>query len=111
MDTISKYQQIIEKIIGDYAQLRYSDSEVERKTVFDREQNHYLLMILGVEGHKMVHGCIVHLEIRGDKIWIHRDGSEDGMAGELLAAGVPKEKIVLGFYTPDKRQITDLAVC
>ncbi len=111
MDTISKYQQIIEKIISDYGQLRYSDSEVERKTVFDREQNHYLLMIMGVEGHKMIHGCIVHLEIKGDKIWIHRDGSEDGMAGELLAAGVPKEKIVLGFYTPDKRQITDFAVC
>ena len=94
MDTISKYQQIIEQIIGDYSQLRYSYSEVERKTVFDREQNHYLLMILGVEGHKMVHGCILHLEIKDDKIWIHRDGTEDGIAGELLAPGVPKEKIV-----------------
>ena len=70
MDIISKYQQIIEKIIGDYAKLRYSYSEVERRTVFDREQKHYLLMILGVEGHKMVHGCILHLEIRDDKIWI-----------------------------------------
>ncbi|GGA02926.1 MULTISPECIES: XisI protein [unclassified Okeania] len=111
MDTISKYQQIIEKIIGEYAKLRYSDSEVERKTVFDREQNHYLLMIVGVEGHKMVHGCILHLEIIDDKIWIHRDGIEDGIAGELLAEGVPKDKIVLGFYTPEKRKITDFAVC
>ena len=111
MDTISKYQQITEKIIGDYAQLRYSYSQIERKTGFDREKNHYLLMILGVEGHKMVHGCIVHLEIKDDKIWIHRDGTEDGMAGELLAAGVPKDKIVLGFYTPEKREITDFAVC
>ena len=111
MDTISKYQQIIEKIIGDYAQLRYSDSEVERKTVFDRKQNHYLLMIMGVEGHKMVHGCIVHLEIIGDKIWIHRDGTEDGIARELLAEGVPKDKIVLGFYHPQTRELTDFAVC
>ncbi|NEQ41179.1 MAG: XisI protein [Okeania sp. SIO3I5] len=111
MDTISKYQQIIEKIISEYAQLRYSDSEVERKTVFDREQNHYLLMIMGVEGHKMVHGCIVHLEIIGDKIWIHRDGIEDGIAGELLAEGVPKDKIVLGFYHPETRKIGDFAVC
>ena len=111
MDTISKYQQIIEQIIGDYAQLRYSNSEVERKTVFDREQNHYLLMILGVEGHKMVHGCILHLEIKGDKIWIHRDGTEDGIATELLAAGVSKDKIVLGFYHPETRKITEFAVC
>ncbi|MEB3343540.1 element excision factor XisI family protein [Okeania sp.] len=47
-----------------------------------------------VEGHKMVHGCILHLEIIDDKIWIHGDGMEDGIAGELLAAGVPKDKIV-----------------
>ena len=111
MYLISKYQQIIEKIIGDYAKLRYSYSEVERWTVFEREQKHYLLMILGVEGHKMVHGCILHLEIRDDKIWIHRDGTEDGIARELLAEGVPKDKIVLGFYTPEKRKITDFAVC
>lgn len=68
-------------------------------------------MILGVEGHKMVHGCILHLEIRDDKIWIHRDGTEDGIPRELLAEGVPKDKIVLGFYTPEKRKITDFAVC
>lgn len=111
MDTISKYQQITEKVIGDYAQLRYSHGEVKRQTVFDREQKQYLLMIVGVEGHKMVHGCIIHLEIKDDKIWIHRDGTEDGMAGELLAAGVPKEKIVLGFYHPETREITDFAVC
>ena len=30
MYLISKYQQIIEKIIGDYTKLRYSYSEVER---------------------------------------------------------------------------------
>ncbi|MBC6479422.1 MAG: XisI protein [Hormoscilla sp. GM7CHS1pb] len=111
MDTESKYQQIIEKIIGDYAQLRYSHGQVERQTVFDREQNQYLLMIVGIDGNKMVHGCIIHLEIRGDKIWIHRDGSADGMAGELLAAGVPKENIVLGFYHPETRELTDFAVC
>jgi hypothetical protein len=111
MDTIIKYQQIIEKIIGEYAQVRYSSGEIERKTVFERTTNHYLLMILGAEGHKMIHGCIIHLEIKDDKIWIHRDGTEDGIAGELLAAGVPKDKIVLGFYTPKKREITDFAVC
>jgi len=111
MVSIAEYQQIIEKIIGDYARLRYCHGEIERQTVFDREQNQYLLMIVGMDGNKMVIGCIIHLEIRGDKIWIHRDGTEDGIAGELLAAGVPKEKIVLGFYHPEKREITDFAVC
>ena len=111
MDTIIRYQKIIEKIIGEYAQLRYSHGEVKRQTVFDREKNQYLLMIVGIDSNKMVHGCIIHLEIIGDKVWIHRDGTEDGIAGELLAAGVPKEKIVLGFYHPETREITEFAVC
>ncbi|NJR63514.1 MAG: hypothetical protein HC769_34890 [Cyanobacteria bacterium CRU_2_1] len=42
-----------------------------------------------------VHGCVVHAEIRNDKIWIHYDGIEDGITGELVAAGVPKNHIVL----------------
>jgi len=111
MDTINKYQQIIEKIINDYAGLKYAHGQVERHTVFDREKNRYLLMIVGKEGNKMVHGCLIHLEIIDDKIWIHRDGTEDGIAGELLAEGISKEKIVLGFYSPEKRKSTEFAIC
>ena len=57
------------------------------------------------------HGCIVHLEIINGKIWIQRDGTEDGIAADLLAAGVPKSDIVLAFHPPEIRQHTDFAVC
>jgi len=111
MYSTAEYQQLIENIIGEYAQLRYSHGEVERQPVFDRENHQYLLMLVGRDGRKMVHGCLIHIAIVDDKIWIHRDGTEDGVAGDLLAAGVPKERIVLGFYHPDTRKITDFAVC
>ncbi|WP_204102688.1 MULTISPECIES: XisI protein [Spirulina sp. CCY15215] len=111
MDTTNKYQKIIEKIIENYAQLRYAHGEVEKQTVFDREQNQYLLMIVGKDGNKMVHGCLIHIEIVKNKIWIHRDGTEDGVAGDILTAGIPKENIVLGFYSPEQRKITDFAIC
>ncbi|NER33043.1 MAG: XisI protein [Oscillatoria sp. SIO1A7] len=45
----------------------------------------------------------------GDKIWIQRDGTEDGMATELAAAGIPKEQIVLAFHPPELRQYTEYA--
>ncbi|BBC25815.1 element excision factor XisI family protein [Pseudanabaena sp. ABRG5-3] len=45
-----------------------------------------------------------------DKIWIHYDGIEDSVTEDLVAAGVPKEKIVLGFYPPDVRVHTGYAV-
>ncbi|NEQ73267.1 MAG: XisI protein [Okeania sp. SIO2C9] len=31
-----------------------------------------------------VHGCLVHIEIIGDKLWIHRGGLEDGIAKDII---------------------------
>ncbi|WP_374111913.1 element excision factor XisI family protein [Phormidium yuhuli] len=59
---------------------------------------------------KQVHGCVLHLEIIGDKVWIHQDGLEDGIADELLNAGIPQDKIVLGFHHPDLRPYTGFAI-
>lgn len=38
------------------------------------------------------------------------DGTEYGIANDLLAAGIPKDKIVLGFKSPESRKYTDFAV-
>jgi hypothetical protein len=57
-----------------------------------------------------VHGCLLHIDIIDDKIWIQQDGTEEGIALELLDAGIPYERIVLGFRHPDIRPYTDFAV-
>lgn len=59
---------------------------------------------------KRVHGCLIHIDIINDKIWIQRDGTEEGVASELLNFGVPKDKIVLAFYDPGIRKETGFAV-
>jgi hypothetical protein len=66
-------------------------------------------MIAGREGVRRVHGCLVHIDIIGNKIWIQRDGTEDGVVAELLKAGVPKDHIVLGFRSPEMRKHTEFA--
>ena len=53
---------------------------------------------------------LIHLDIIDGKIWIQRDGTEHGIATDLLEAGVPKEHIVLGFKSPEMRQYTEFAV-
>lgn len=45
-----------------------------------------------------------------EKIWIQHDGTEDGVANDLVKAGVPRDQIVLAFKSPDLRQHTDFAV-
>ena len=78
--------------------------------IVSEDRNNFLLITQGWEDDVQVHGCLVHVEIIGDKVWIHRDVIEDGIANDLVRAGLPKSKIVLGFHPPDVRPFTEFAV-
>ena len=78
--------------------------------VFDEERNHYHLMTVGWNGERRIRGSILHIDLKNDKIWIQHDGTEEGIANDLLARGVPKEDIVLAFHSPYRRQLTGYAV-
>lgn len=110
MDTRNTYRTIIEQVLAEYAQSPYAYGDIERQTIFDRDGNHYLLMLVGREGIRRVHGCLIHVDIVGDKIYIQRDGTEEGVANEFVRAGIPKHHIVLAFRSPELRQYTDFAV-
>ena len=60
-------------------------------------------------GKKRVHGCLLHVEIIDGKIWIQRDGTEDGIADKLVEAGIPRNRIVLGFWDAEARKLGDFA--
>jgi hypothetical protein len=49
------------------------------------------------------------LRIEQGKIWIEEDWTKQGIANELLDAGVPPEDIVLGFQHSSKRPLTEFA--
>ncbi len=57
-----------------------------------------------------VHGCLIHIDIIDGKLWVQRDGTEYGIANELVEAGVPKEHIVLAFRSLELRKHTEFAV-
>ncbi|MGF1514101.1 MAG: XisI protein [Elainellaceae cyanobacterium] len=88
----------------------YSYSPVKKQTVFDRTQGRYLVLILGWEGYRYERGCTIHIEIIGDKVWIKRDGTEEGIALDLENAGIPKDHIFLGFKPPEVRSLTGYAI-
>lgn len=111
MDQVDNYRQIIEKILNEYAKIPYAYNNLESKLIISKDSNDYLVLTIGWEKDVRNHGCIVHLEIINGKVWIQRDGTEDGIATDLLAAGVPKSDIVLAFHPPEIRQHTGFAVC
>jgi hypothetical protein len=110
MDTAASDRRLIERILVDHARVPYSHGDVRLQTVFDRDQDHYLLMLIGWEGIRRVHGCLVQVDLIDGKFWIQRDGTEYSIAQELLDAGVPKDRIVLGFRSLEKRRLTGFAV-
>ena len=110
MDTLDTYREICEEILTGYTIIPYAYGDIQIQTVFDRESDHYMVMLVGREGIKRIHGCLIHLDIVDDKIWIQRDGTEHGIARDLLEAGVPKDRIVLAFRSPEARQNSEFAV-
>jgi hypothetical protein len=84
--------------------------EVETDVVFDEEHDHYLLVNIGWAGRKRFRGTTIYLRLRNGKIWVEEDWLEDGIVKDLLAAGVPKEDIVLAFQHPEMRPFTEFAV-
>ena len=107
---LEQWREILENILKYYASLPYRYGDVKTCLVIGGDRNHFILLQEGWEDNRRVYGTITHAEIRDGKIWIHYDGIEDGITDELVAAGVPKDKIVLAFHPPEIRERTGYAV-
>jgi hypothetical protein len=100
MDSVEQYRELVQGVLTEYARIPYAYGEIRCETVFDGAADRYLLMLVGWDGIRRVHGCLIHVDIVEGKIWIQRDGTERGIARELIEAGVPRERLVLAFQ-PD----------
>ncbi len=103
------YRELIQIILKAHLD-NHLDNDTEVQLIFDIERDHYQVVHLGWEEQRRVYGCIIHVDIKDDKLWIQRDGTEVGVANELVNAGVPKKDIVLAFQSPYKRQFTEYAL-
>lgn len=104
------YRQVIESILMEYTKIPYAYGDIQTEAVFDRSNDRYLLMNVGWDNGRRVHGALVHVDIINGKVWIQRDGTEHGIAKELVKAGIPKEHTVLAFRPAEMRRYTEYAV-
>lgn len=110
---VEQYRQYIRDLLSERAQRASRQTiapEYEVQTVFDTEQDHYQLLYVGWRGNKRDFGCILHVDIKGGKIWIQHDGTEEGLANRLVEMGVPKQDIVLAFHEPEVREFTGFGI-
>lgn len=110
MDSKTAYRDIIERTLSDYASVPYAHGDIRTEPVFDRGHDRYLLMNVGWRSDQRIHGSLIHIDIIDDKVWIQRDGTEHGIATDLVEAGIPRDQIVLGFRPVEVREFTGFAV-
>jgi hypothetical protein len=110
MDPLNTYRQAVERVLTSYTTVPYSHGELRCEAIFDRERDRYSLVTLGWNAGKRVHFVLVHIDLVGGKVWIEKDNTEDGVAAELVQAGIPKSDIVLAFRSPEVRKHTEYAV-
>jgi hypothetical protein len=110
MDKLETYRQIIRTVLKPYVETRYANVNVTNRAAFDGETDQYIILSEGWDNLHHLHGFLIHIEIIDHKVWIQIDGTEDGIADELMQAGIPKEDIVLGFHEPEVRKYTGFAV-
>ncbi|MDY7022908.1 MAG: element excision factor XisI family protein [Cyanobacteriota bacterium] len=67
-------------------------------------------MTLGCQNGDRFSGITVYIRLGEDKFWIEEDWTEDDIASELVAAGVPKEDIVRAFHESQIRDEAGFAV-
>ena len=112
---LERYREIARSIVNEYALYKPYYGDIELQAISDtcgglRLRDSYLLISFGWQGDRRVHSTILHLRIVEGKFWLERDETEEGITQYLLDHGVPKEDIVLAFYHPEDRKLTDFAI-
>ncbi len=109
MDTLETYRHIVQEVLLAYTKIPYAHGDIQFESIFDRETDRYALLTVGWEGNRRVHGCLMHIDIVQGKLWIQRDGTEQGVTYDLVRAGIPPDHIVLGFHPAGVRPFTAYA--
>ncbi len=87
-----------------------TDDVATCEPVFDRVHDRYLVVETGWEGNARIYGVLLHIDIVDGKLWVQHNGTESAVADELVAAGVSKDRVVLGFRHPSQRSLSEFAV-
>jgi hypothetical protein len=110
MDQVERYRQVVRGLIEEYASYKPAYGDIRTEAVVDREHDHYEVMQVGWHGGQRVHGSIIHIDIRDGKVWIEHNGTDARLGEELVAAGIRRQDIVLGFQPEEVRPLTAYGV-
>ena len=112
MDRLTNYQNIIKDILTEYERIsaKVPEPNIDEVLMFDDQRSQYLWFKIGWKNDRRVKAISVYIRIKNEKIYIKEDWTEEGIATELLSQSVHKDDIVLAFYDPETRKLTEFAI-
>lgn len=110
MDRITEFKNIILAIFTEYADYPHTPEGITYEQIIDTQNNRFQLIRLGWKSYHRVYSVIFHVDIIGEKIWIQQDNTEVAIANLLVEKGVKKSEIVLGYFSENKRKVSEFAV-
>ncbi|MEH2308884.1 XisI protein [Nostoc sp.] len=110
MAKLDQYREYIQNLLTKYGSYHPSDEDVEIQLIFDTVRDHYQIIEIGWDGYDRIYNCVIHLDIKDEKIWIQHNMTDIQIAEDLIEMGVSKEDIVLGLQPSYLRQYTQYGV-
>ena len=110
MDKLAKYEKAIMSFLEEYAAYFSNDpSGIETYIVADKERKHYQIVRTGWHEGRFFHYMLFHILLKNGKVWLQQNNTEDLIGDDLIAHGIPKSDIVLGFQPEEVRPLTGFA--
>lgn len=111
MDRIEAYKKIIQDCLMEEADKPINPNyAVPCVFVQDQLADRFILLAKGWLKKRYVHYFIYHIEIIDEKIWIHEDRTDTGIALALVERGIPKSAIILGYLPNYARALSEFGV-
>lgn len=107
---LAKYKKILCDYLQEYAQKRNSSERIYQ-LIADKKNNQYQVLNMYWEKRTFRYMIIFHFEIKPDaKVWLWVNNTDILVTEDLIALGIPKTDIVLGFHAPEVRPYTGYAI-
>ena len=111
MGKMKEYKNIIKTLLESEAKITNSDMpSVKNKLVTDDSSGNFILLTMGWHNKRYKHYVQYHIEVTDNKIWIHQDNTDVGIAYELEKSGIPRSVMVLGFIPDYARDTSGFAI-
>ncbi|MEM1328024.1 MAG: element excision factor XisI family protein [Bacteroidota bacterium] len=98
MDKVEQYKKIIQSELEERLPLRAVNApKLTRQLMISDDKMQFVLMDVGWFKRRYLSDVIFHIGIVNNKVSIHNDFTDVGIADHLVDAGIPKSDIVLAF--------------